>query len=242
MTYVPAEARQELIDSVAEAARICQRRSPPSARPTRHSTTTAPTGSRRRSSGRCSCASAGDPDGVGLRRARRTARAGDPRGPRRPAVPRRQGLLEDAAESVRLAEAILTELQDSLSPVEVGDAELRAGLADVRERMAPPRARRSVHQPLRPLILAPRLRRHRGDVGPRAAAVGGDVLAPTLPGPPAGRRSRTSTGMGAGCRTGPRHGRQLAGRVGGAEAGRARPRPLRRRVRAGGRRCRRVDA
>jgi hypothetical protein len=47
-----------------------------------------------------------------------------------------RGHIEDAAEAVFLAESILTELQDSLSPVEVGDAELRAGLADVRERIA----------------------------------------------------------------------------------------------------------
>jgi hypothetical protein len=47
-----------------------------------------------------------------------------------------KGFIEDAAEAVFIAESILTELQDSLSPVEVGDAELRAGLADVRERIA----------------------------------------------------------------------------------------------------------
>ncbi len=46
-----------------------------------------------------------------------------------------KGFVEDASEAVEQAEAILTELQDSLSPVEVGDAELRAGLADVRARM-----------------------------------------------------------------------------------------------------------
>lgn len=47
-----------------------------------------------------------------------------------------KGFVGDAAESVFLAESILTELQDSLSPVEVGDAELRAGLVDVRGRIA----------------------------------------------------------------------------------------------------------
>jgi hypothetical protein len=47
-----------------------------------------------------------------------------------------KGFIEDATEAVFLAESILTELQDSLSPVEVGDAELRAALADVRERIA----------------------------------------------------------------------------------------------------------
>ena len=57
----------------------------------------------------------------------------------RPAVlPSRgvKGHIEDAAEAVFIAESILTELQDSLSPVEVGDAELRAGLAEVREALA----------------------------------------------------------------------------------------------------------
>jgi hypothetical protein len=47
-----------------------------------------------------------------------------------------KGHIADAGEAIQQAEAILTELQDSLSPVEVGDPELRAGLADVRERLA----------------------------------------------------------------------------------------------------------
>jgi hypothetical protein len=45
------------------------------------------------------------------------------------------GFLDDAIDAMQHADDILTELQDSLSPVEVGDAELRAGLADVRERL-----------------------------------------------------------------------------------------------------------
>jgi hypothetical protein len=47
-----------------------------------------------------------------------------------------RGFLEMAVDAVEQAEAILVELQDSMSPVEVGDAELRAGLAEVRERLA----------------------------------------------------------------------------------------------------------
>jgi len=41
------------------------------------------------------------------------------------------------------ADAVLAELQDSLLPVEVGDQELRASLADLRELVAafPQRAR-----------------------------------------------------------------------------------------------------
>jgi hypothetical protein len=53
------------------------------------------------------------------------------------------GFLDDAVDAVEHADDILAELQDSLSPVEVGDPELRAGLADVRERLGelPDRAR-----------------------------------------------------------------------------------------------------
>jgi hypothetical protein len=45
-------------------------------------------------------------------------------------------LLGRAADAVTEADLILTELQDSMLPVEVGDAELRAGLAEVREILA----------------------------------------------------------------------------------------------------------
>jgi len=47
-----------------------------------------------------------------------------------------KGFVEQAVDAVEQAEAILVELQDSMSPVEVGDAPLRAGLADVRELLA----------------------------------------------------------------------------------------------------------
>lgn len=59
------------------------------------------------------------------------------------------GYVEQAVESVEHADDILSELQDSLLPVEVGDPELRAALADVRTRLAevPPRA----HELLRTL-------------------------------------------------------------------------------------------
>jgi hypothetical protein len=57
-----------------------------------------------------------------------------------PAVPgtlsHRPGeLVERAVEQIAEADEILAELQDSMRPVDVGDAELRAGLADVRERL-----------------------------------------------------------------------------------------------------------
>jgi hypothetical protein len=48
-----------------------------------------------------------------------------------------KGFLENAREALEEADGILSELQDSMMPVEVGDPELRAGLADVRETLAP---------------------------------------------------------------------------------------------------------
>ncbi len=47
------------------------------------------------------------------------------------------GLIDSGAQAVNDADAILVELQDSLAPVEVGDAELRDGLREVRELLAP---------------------------------------------------------------------------------------------------------
>jgi hypothetical protein len=44
-----------------------------------------------------------------------------------------RAFVDIAVEAVEDADNILAELQDSMRPVEVGDAELRAGLADVRE-------------------------------------------------------------------------------------------------------------
>jgi hypothetical protein len=44
-----------------------------------------------------------------------------------------KAFIENAATAVGRAEAALTELQDSLLPVDVGDAELRAELAELRE-------------------------------------------------------------------------------------------------------------
>jgi hypothetical protein len=43
-----------------------------------------------------------------------------------------RGLVDRAAEATREADMILSELQDSLAPVEVGDPEVRAGLAEIR--------------------------------------------------------------------------------------------------------------
>lgn len=48
-----------------------------------------------------------------------------------------RSLVEEAADAIGDADDILSELQDSLLPVEVGDPELRAGLAEVRSTLAP---------------------------------------------------------------------------------------------------------
>jgi hypothetical protein len=47
-----------------------------------------------------------------------------------------KGFIESAVEAVREADGTLATLQDSLLPVEVGDPQLRAELADLRELMA----------------------------------------------------------------------------------------------------------
>ena len=45
--------------------------------------------------------------------------------------------VETASDAVSEADELLADLQDSMLPVEVGDAELRAGLAEVRELLGP---------------------------------------------------------------------------------------------------------
>jgi hypothetical protein len=44
-----------------------------------------------------------------------------------------RGFVDDAVSAASGADIVLAELQDSMMPVEVGDPELRAGLAEVRE-------------------------------------------------------------------------------------------------------------
>jgi hypothetical protein len=46
-----------------------------------------------------------------------------------------KGFIESAVEAVREADGTLATLQDSLLPVEVGDAQVRAELSDLRELM-----------------------------------------------------------------------------------------------------------
>jgi hypothetical protein len=65
-----------------------------------------------------------------------TARSFTPRevrGETHRAAPR----IEEAVEAVRTADEILVELQDSMRPVEFGDVELRKGMSETRELMAP---------------------------------------------------------------------------------------------------------
>jgi hypothetical protein len=62
---------------------------------------------------------------------------------RSPGVPSNgvKGFLESAVEAVDRADHALATLQDSMLPIEVGDPEVRAGLADVREMVDGLRAR-----------------------------------------------------------------------------------------------------
>ena len=52
-----------------------------------------------------------------------------------------RGFIDSAVDSVAEADDVLAELQDSMMPVEVGDAELRAGLSEVRELLGDVRTR-----------------------------------------------------------------------------------------------------
>jgi len=47
-----------------------------------------------------------------------------------------RGVVEDASAAATEADARIAQLQDSMRPVEVGDAELRAGLSEVRRLIA----------------------------------------------------------------------------------------------------------
>jgi hypothetical protein len=49
--------------------------------------------------------------------------------------------VDNAVASAADADAVLADLQDSMMPVEVGDPELRAGLAEVRELLGGVHAR-----------------------------------------------------------------------------------------------------
>ena len=136
MTYNTAEARQQLLDEVAEAVESI-------------ALSLAAIGTAYERLDEDSADRLEDalfrPVQLAYGRARRThaefaARHGLPERRFEPAAPSGPShavpsLLEDAVDAIERAELVLSELQDSMMPVEVGDPELRAGLADVRERI-----------------------------------------------------------------------------------------------------------
>ena len=71
--------------------------------------------------------------------AQRVSQETDEPGVRPPGPPSQgaKGFIQDASEAVGQANLILSELQDSMMPVEGGDAALRAAIAEVRELLAP---------------------------------------------------------------------------------------------------------
>ena len=136
MSYIAREARQELLETVAEAAEeigaslalveaayelldegSADRLEEQLFRPLQ------------RAYGRASRTQTGFAERHGLE-----ARALVPRQPSHAAAQPRE-LVEDAADAAVEADERLSELQDSMRPVEVGDPELRAGLAEVREAL-----------------------------------------------------------------------------------------------------------
>ena len=133
MSYIAREARQELLETVAEAAEdigaalalveaayekldegSADRLEEQLFRPVQ------------RAYGRARRTHSGFAERHGL-----DARALAPRQPSHAAAQPRE-LVEDAADAAADADERLSALQDSMRPVEVGDAELRAGLAEVR--------------------------------------------------------------------------------------------------------------
>ncbi len=136
MSYIAREARQELLETIAEAAEEigaslalveaayelldegnADRLEEQLFRPLQ------------RAYGRASRTQSGFAERHGLE-----ARALAPRQPSHAAALPRE-LVEDAADAAVEADERLSELQDSMRPVEVGDPELRAGLAEVREAL-----------------------------------------------------------------------------------------------------------
>lgn len=69
--------------------------------------------------------------------ARHELTAAEPESPVPPAPQDPRSALELAADSIERADEVLSELQDSLLPVEVGDRELRTGLSETRSTLSP---------------------------------------------------------------------------------------------------------
>jgi hypothetical protein len=141
MAYNTAQARQELLDAVALATE--QIGVALAALGAAYEQLDEPTADRLEEQlfrpvqvayGRAKRTHAGFAERVGL-----PARTFDPATPANPARGVK-ALLDAALDAVSAADAELVTLQDSMRPVEVGDAELRAGLADVREHLGHLRA------------------------------------------------------------------------------------------------------
>jgi hypothetical protein len=144
MAYVTEEARQQLLDDIAEA--IEHMALALAALGTAYEQLDERTADRLEEQ-------LFGPVQLAYGRARRThsgfaERHGLPTRTFQPAAPRAashgvSGLLDMAVDSVEDADSALAELQDSMRPVEVGDPELRAGLAEVRALLGvlPDRAR-----------------------------------------------------------------------------------------------------
>lgn len=135
MSYVAAEARQELLDAIADAADDIAFAL--AALGEAFDALDEPTGDRleeqlfrpvQHAYGRIKRTHAEFATRHGLP-LREFAPANQP-APARPAL-----LIEDAAEAVLEADDKLATLQDSMKPIEVGDAELRAGLSEVRQQL-----------------------------------------------------------------------------------------------------------
>ena len=113
-------------------------RSRRSAAPTSCSTSTPPTASRRSCSGpsRSPTAARSAPTPAFAERHGLPGRTFEPSTAGR-ASQGAKSFLDTAVEAVEEADHLLVEIQDSMMPVEVGDAQLRAGLAEARELVGP---------------------------------------------------------------------------------------------------------
>jgi hypothetical protein len=142
MTYVAAEARQELLDTVAEAIEeigaalaalgVAYEQLDERTADTLEEQLFRPV---QVAYGRAQRTHAGFAERFGLppRTFPPAASGGNPHGVKL--------ALGQANDAVDRADAVLSALQDSMRPVEVGDPELRAGLAEVRELLGRLRGR-----------------------------------------------------------------------------------------------------
>jgi hypothetical protein len=142
MAYITAEARQQLLDAVAEAIdEIGLALAALGAAYEQLDERTADTLEKELfrpvqvAYGRAKRTHAGFASRYGLR-----ARSFDPATPGAPSTGVK-GFLETAMDAVSRADGALATLQDSMMPVEVGDAELRAGLSEVRRLLGDLRGR-----------------------------------------------------------------------------------------------------